>query len=151
MSNSNNSKFLVRHPWDQYAFPGFVALIWLVILMGFVPEIVLKYRKEGFNYPLAVHIRPNGTSTAPGTPVRGTRLFGEAGPSFRASGNLQSSIPPSWYGFTAGAGIEKRAKGIGIAPALRYTRWSEGQGYGGSRGGAVYNPNSVELIVGVSF
>jgi hypothetical protein len=56
LSNSNNSKFLVRHPWDQYAFPGFVALIWLVILMGFVPEIVLKYRKQGFNYPLAVHI-----------------------------------------------------------------------------------------------
>jgi hypothetical protein len=64
--------------------------------------------------------------------VRGARLFGEAGPSFRASGNLQSSIPPSLYGFTAGAGIEKRAKGVGIAPALRYTRWSEGQGYGGS-------------------
>jgi hypothetical protein len=83
--------------------------------------------------------------------VRGARLFGEAGPSFRASGNLQSSIPPSWYGFTAGAGIEKRAKAIGIAPALRYTRWSEGQGYGGSRGGAVYSSNSVELIIGVSF
>lgn len=55
-SHHNNSEFLVRHPWDQYAFPGFVALIWLVILMGFVPEIVLKYRKQGFNYPLAVHI-----------------------------------------------------------------------------------------------
>jgi hypothetical protein len=83
--------------------------------------------------------------------VRGARLFGEAGPSFRASGNLQSSIPPSSYGFTAGAGIEKRAKKIGIAPALRYTRWSEGQGYSGYRHGAVYDPNSVELIVGVFF
>jgi hypothetical protein len=56
LSNSNDSKFLVRHPWDQYAFPVFVALIWLVILMGFVPDIVLKYRKQGFHYPLAVHI-----------------------------------------------------------------------------------------------
>jgi hypothetical protein len=83
--------------------------------------------------------------------VRSARLFSEAGPSFRASGNLQSSIPPSRYGFTAGAGIEKRAKRIGIAPALRYTRWSEGQGYGGSPGSTLYNPNSVELIVGVSF
>jgi hypothetical protein len=83
--------------------------------------------------------------------VRGARFFSEAGPSFRASGNLQSSIPPSRYGFTAGAGIEKRAKGMGIAPALRYTRWSEGQGYGGSPGNTIYNPNSVELIVGVSF
>jgi hypothetical protein len=63
----------------------------------------------------------------------------------------QSSIPPSHYGFTAGAGIEKRAKGIGIAPALRYTRWSEGQGYRGSSGSTLYNPNSVELLVGVSF
>ena len=83
--------------------------------------------------------------------VRGARLFSEAGPSFRASGNLQSSTPPSRYGFTAGAGIEKRAKRIGIAPALRYTHWSEGRGYGGSPGSTLYNPNSVELVVGVSF
>ena len=83
--------------------------------------------------------------------IRGARLFSEAGPSFRASGNLQSSIPPSTYGFTAGAGIEKRAKSIGIAPALRYTRWSEGQGYRGFTGNAVYAPNSVELVFGVSF
>lgn len=83
--------------------------------------------------------------------VRGARLFGEAGPSFRASGNLQSSIPPSRYGFAAGAGVEKRAKRIGIAPALRYTRWSQGQGYRGSPGSTLYNPNSVELLVGVSF
>ena len=83
--------------------------------------------------------------------VRGVRWFSEAGPSFRASGNLQSSIPPSHYGFTAGAGIEKRAKRIGIAPALRYTRWGEGQRVGGSSGSALYNPNSVELLVGVSF
>ncbi len=82
--------------------------------------------------------------------LRGARLFSEAGPSFRASGNLQSSIPPSHYGFTAGAGIEKGAKRIGIAPALRYTRWGEGQANSGPRG-ALYNPNSVELIVGVSF
>jgi hypothetical protein len=33
-----------------------VALIWLVIMMGFVPDIVLKFRKHGLNYPLAVHI-----------------------------------------------------------------------------------------------
>ena len=56
MSTSKNSSFLVRHPWDRYAFPGFVALIWLVILMGFVPDVVHKFKKHGFNYPLAVHI-----------------------------------------------------------------------------------------------
>jgi hypothetical protein len=31
LSNSRNSRFLVRHPWDRYAFPAFVALIWFVI------------------------------------------------------------------------------------------------------------------------
>ena len=56
MSKSNTSNFLIRHPWDRYAFPGFVALIWFVILMGFVPDIIHKFRKQGFNYPLAVHI-----------------------------------------------------------------------------------------------
>lgn len=83
--------------------------------------------------------------------VRGARLFSEAGPSFRASGNLQFSIRPSRYGFTAGAGIEKRAKRIGIAPALRYTRFSEVQGYAGSAGRTLDHPNSVELVAGVSF
>ena len=56
MSKSNNSKFLVRHPWDRYAIPGLVALIWFVILMGFVPDVIHKFRKHGFEYPLAVHI-----------------------------------------------------------------------------------------------
>jgi hypothetical protein len=82
--------------------------------------------------------------------VRGARLFGEVGPSFRASGNLQSSIPPSHYGFVAGAGVERQAGRIRIAPALRYTRWSESQRYRGS-GRILYNPNSLDLIVGVSF
>ena len=53
---SKTSNFLFRHPWDRYAFPGFVALIWFVILMGFVPDIMHKFRQQGFNYPLAVHI-----------------------------------------------------------------------------------------------
>jgi len=83
--------------------------------------------------------------------VLGARLFSEVGPSFRASGNLQGSIPPSGYGLTAGVGIEKRAGRIGIAPAVRYTRWSEGQRDRGSSESTIYNPNSVELILGVSF
>jgi hypothetical protein len=56
LMKSYTSKFLLRHPWDRYAFPGFVLLIWIVILMGFVPDIIHKYQKQGFNYPLAVHI-----------------------------------------------------------------------------------------------
>lgn len=83
--------------------------------------------------------------------VPGGRLFSEAGPSFRASGNLQGSISPSHTGFTAGVGIEKRSERIGIAPAMRYTRWGEGERYRGYSGSTVYNPNSVELIFGVFF
>jgi hypothetical protein len=52
----NTFKFPIRHPWDRYAFPGFVTIIWFVILMGFVPDVIHKFRKQGFNYPLAVHI-----------------------------------------------------------------------------------------------
>ena len=33
-------RFAFRHPWDRIAFPVFVALIWIVILMGFVPEVI---------------------------------------------------------------------------------------------------------------
>jgi hypothetical protein len=83
--------------------------------------------------------------------VGGARLFSEAGPSFRASGNLQGSIPPSNFGFTGGVGIEKRAKHLLVAPALRYTRWSEGRGYRGSSGSTLYNPNSLDLVFGISF
>ena len=56
LNNANTSNFFLRHPWDRYAFPGFVALIWFVILMGFVPDVIHKFRKQGFDYPLAVHV-----------------------------------------------------------------------------------------------
>ena len=52
---SNTANFLARHRWDRYAFPGFVALIWFVVVMGFVPDVIHKFQKQGFNYPLAVH------------------------------------------------------------------------------------------------
>jgi hypothetical protein len=83
--------------------------------------------------------------------IRGAKLFGEVGPSFRASGNLQDSIPPSNLGVTGGIGIEKRAGRVLVAPALRFTRWSEGKGYGGSPGSTPYNPNSIDLVLGISF
>lgn len=56
LRNSSTGNFLVRHPWDRYAFLVFVALIWFVILMGFVPQIVRKFQEHAFNYPPAVHI-----------------------------------------------------------------------------------------------
>ncbi len=79
------------------------------------------------------------------------RLLTEAGPSFRASGNLQGNIPPSNFGFTAGVGIEKRAGHLLVAPALRYARWADSGRNHSYLGGAIYNPNSIDLVIGISF
>lgn len=79
--------------------------------------------------------------------------FAEAGPSFRLSGNL-NGYNPSHYGVTAGAGVETRARGMRIAPALRFTRWAEDQNRYRQSNSYYYpwtKPNSVELIVGISF
>jgi hypothetical protein len=80
--------------------------------------------------------------------------FAEAGPSFRLSGNL-NGYNPSHYGVTAGAGVETRARGVRIAPALRYTRWAEDEYLYGRPSNAVNyprtKPNSVELVLGISF
>ena len=56
LRSANADSFLVRHPWDRYAIPIVVALIWFVILMGFVPQIVRQFHEHAFNYPLAVHV-----------------------------------------------------------------------------------------------
>jgi hypothetical protein len=75
--------------------------------------------------------------------------FLEAGPSFRATGNLNFSNP-SHYGLSLGGGWEHRLKWLKIAPGIRYTRWA-------ADGPAlVYPPTltrqkQVELLVGFSF
>ena len=79
--------------------------------------------------------------------------FAEAGPSFRLSGNL-NGYNPSHYGVTAGAGVETRAYGVRVAPAMRYTRWAEDQNPYRRSNGYDYprtKPNSLELMVGISF
>jgi hypothetical protein len=48
--------FAAYHPWDRIAFPAFVGLIWIVILMGFVPEVVDQLEKHQFDYPLVTHL-----------------------------------------------------------------------------------------------
>lgn len=55
-SQSAPSRFAFRHAWDRIAFPVFVGLIWIVILMGFVPEVIDQLRKHEFNYPVVTHI-----------------------------------------------------------------------------------------------
>ncbi len=47
--------FAPWHRWDRFAFPAFVALIWLGILMGFVPEIV-GHLGAGKGYRLLTHV-----------------------------------------------------------------------------------------------
>jgi hypothetical protein len=49
--------------------------------------------------------------------------FLEAGPSFRATGNL-NDIHPSHYGFTAGFGIERQVGRLRLETAVRYTHWA---------------------------
>lgn len=49
-------RFAFRHAWDRIAFPAFVGLIWIVILMGFVPEVIDQLRKHEFDYPIVTHI-----------------------------------------------------------------------------------------------
>lgn len=49
-------RFPVRHRWDAFAFPSFVLLIWIAVLMGFVPEVVDQVRTRNFNYPVLTHV-----------------------------------------------------------------------------------------------
>jgi hypothetical protein len=50
--------------------------------------------------------------------------FVEAGPSLRASGNL-NGYTPSHDGVTAGAGVETHTSWAVLSTALRYTRWTK--------------------------
>ena len=49
-------RFAFRHRWDAYAFPTFVLLIWIAVLMGFGPEVVDQVRTHSFDYPFLTHI-----------------------------------------------------------------------------------------------
>lgn len=71
--------------------------------------------------------------------------FVAAGPSFRLAGNL-NSYDPSHVGATVGAGMETHTGGVRLSPALRYTRWAKD-----TPAFARTNPDSVEIIFGVSF
>jgi uncharacterized membrane protein YozB (DUF420 family) len=56
METAKKTHFALHHALDRYAFPLFVALIWGIILMGFVPEIVGKFQKDDLHYPLVTHL-----------------------------------------------------------------------------------------------
>lgn len=48
--------FPLRHRWDRYFFPVFVALIWIGILGGFVPEIVKHFTSGAPPFPHILHV-----------------------------------------------------------------------------------------------
>ncbi len=72
----------------------------------------------------------------------------EAGPSFRAAGNL-NGFNPSHYGFTAGGGIETHYKAMKMSPVLRYTRWAKDPA--GTVPSARTTTNQVELLFSFTF
>ena len=74
------------------------------------------------------------------------RPFVEAGPSFRAEGNLNLQ-PVSHYGGTVGAGIEWKISRIRISPTVRYSRWASKDGISVYRTAA----NQTHLLVSVAF
>jgi hypothetical protein len=85
----------------------------------------------------------------------GRAPFVEAGPSFRAAGNL-NGYNPSHFGVTAGSGVEIRRGWALLSAALRYTRWAKDglPNYlqqGGQHDYPRTNVNSVELIIGIGF
>lgn len=50
------TRFPAHHPADQDFFLAYVALIWLAVLAGFVPDIVRHFRMHATPYPIAVHV-----------------------------------------------------------------------------------------------
>jgi hypothetical protein len=68
-----------------------------------------------------------------------------AGPSFRATGNL-NEVHPSHYGFTAGVGLEGRVGRWRVAPVLRYTRWAQDVQI--LREDVRTRPDQLEVLVG---
>ena len=85
----------------------------------------------------------------------GRAPFVEAGPSFRAAGNL-NGYRPSHFGVTAGGGADVRKGWALLSAALRYTRWTKDGSPNSSLSDEPYdyvrtNANSVELILGIGF
>jgi hypothetical protein len=50
------SRFPPGHPSDRWFFPLLVALIWLGVLMGFVPEIAQHFARHEPAYPPILHL-----------------------------------------------------------------------------------------------
>jgi hypothetical protein len=76
----------------------------------------------------------------------GMRPFVEGGPSFRTTGNLNST-QPSHRGITAGIGVEMQWRKLKISPAVRYTRWQQDNP---RYSPTLTKPDQVEFVLGFS-
>ncbi|MCC6589644.1 MAG: hypothetical protein IT168_23310 [Bryobacterales bacterium] len=81
-------------------------------------------------------------------PASKVRPVLEAGPSFRAAGNL-NGYNPSHFGITAGGGIETSYRAMKISPVLRYTRWAKDPA--GTVRSASTAANQVEFLCSFTF
>ena len=49
------ARFAPYHPWDRNFFLGYLSLIWMVLLAGFVPDMIHHVQAHQPPYPLVVH------------------------------------------------------------------------------------------------
>lgn len=105
---------------------------WEGAVLGFAPATVVTWQ-----FPVLARYRFS---------LGRLRPFLEGGPSFRATGNLNSS-DPSHFGVTAGAGVETEWRRLRIAPRVRYTRWAEDS----RRADVRTRSDQVEFLVGFSY
>src|ERR1700749_2269100 len=55
MATNASAQFAPYHKWDRNFFLLLVGLIWLGVIMGFVPEMIDHVQKHERAYPLIVH------------------------------------------------------------------------------------------------
>jgi len=55
-SSSKRRPFAPYHPWDRNFFLAYVAIIWVGILAGFVPEIVKHIASNDPAFPIIIHV-----------------------------------------------------------------------------------------------
>jgi hypothetical protein len=55
-SSTKRHPFAPRHAWDRYFFLTYVAIIWVGILAGFVPEIVRHVASNDRAFPIIIHV-----------------------------------------------------------------------------------------------
>lgn len=101
------------------------------VLVGYAPASVITWQ-----FPVLARYKFSLGRTEP---------FLEAGPSFRAAGNLNQANP-SRMGATAGVGMEFGWRKLRVAPRVRYTRWS-----GDSSAGIRTRPGQLEFLAGFSY